>query len=123
MSNLKTVDMSVCIGSDTLCGMNGHRDIFFLDEIEAGILKEEDIFNEIMVFENKWQSTANNIVIPEGLICDVGFIGLNGYITEVSSVTSGSHLDSVKLMHEVTAIRVTGLAEGWRYEWMGENEK
>lgn len=122
MSETKTIDMRACIGSDTLCALNGHLDFFFLNRDITDILMDDDNFCNVQVAQDIWQSTQNNIVIPEGLICDVEYV-YGGYLQIDKSVNShdldiqDEYYFNIEGEHEITAIQVTGIAEGWAYAW------
>lgn len=135
----KKIELTSCVGSDTLCyfwdcdntiddsvmGYGYLRQILRLDfglllyeaETEGGYR-----YDSCKIAENTWQSTANNLVIPDGLVCDLEF---HCYDTDaVETITGIPTEDLTQLDDEqnnrwfrgsVLSIKIVGLADGWSY--------
>ena len=122
MSETKTIDMSVCIGSDTLCEYGKQANGYFkLEDYDPQYgqpsIYQTARFSRGQVAQNEWMSTSNNIVIPEGLICDVQYIDVELQDIATYSGLNSSDADFKKQISSFLAIRVTGIAEGWSYAW------
>jgi len=103
----KIIDMTQVIGTDTLC--ENHSSIengkyFMMQSYQADY--------SIRIAEDIWQSTANNIVITDGFICDIQINGVN-----CQNLVKSQNL---KYIPYVSAIKVKGKQEGWRYDWEGK---
>lgn len=132
MTNKKVIDMSQVVGSDTLCVP---RAGFFLDHDDVDehigsrvfysnyIREDEDEWDisNIEVAEGIWQSCANNLVIPDGLVVDVQYLHSDGYLRIKKNVKSGEWLIGFSVTHILTAIKITGVQEGYRYAWVAED--
>ena len=107
---MKIISMKSVVGSDTLCVSRTHRDCFTLNEpIYEKVLSSQ----QIEVKQDYWMSTANNLVIPEGLVCDIRFIHpVFGLIFKY-----GIPSHSLFLYKNTVATRVAYTQEGYCYEW------
>lgn len=108
--------MTPVVGSDTLCQIFNGACSFW--KIPGSFDSDELNFS---VAENIWQSTANNLVIPEGLVCDVQYLDMDNIPVPVLGVNSGEHLNGIIQTIPLSHIKVTGKQDGYRYEWESES--
>jgi len=119
MTNKKVIDMSKVVGTDTLCELaNDDGNLFKLDDATSIVINEHGETYHLQIAEGIWQSTANNLVIPDGLVCDLTKIGSSGE-THIATGILSEHIDLSYV--EVVAVKVTGVREDYRYAWEAED--
>ena len=121
---MKIIDMSSVVSSDTLCcyaSITGQYNYFKIDEDDLLDVSENGA--PLIVADRIWQSTANNLVIPDGLVCDVEwFTDFEEGLIVTKGCLSGEGIKDLIESPDchATAIKVTGKQDGYRYEWEGE---
>lgn len=118
MTNKKVIDMSKVVGTDTLCEFSKPSKQGIIRYYSGKSIEQMNV--PFKVAEDIWQSTANNLVIPDGLIVDFEYFDYVEGLCAKSSFPS-ENIREYQCHFDVTAIKVTGVQEGYRYAWEAED--
>lgn len=112
----RKINLAPCIGSDTLLQNRFSDKQFYLKANNSYGLHCCKIAEQI------WQSTANKLVIPYGLVCDIEF---HCYDSDAVETITGIPTEALTQLDDeqnnrwfrgsVLSIKIVGLADGWEY--------